>query len=418
LAFAAPIQVAVIDGGNPSGSYADVKAQLDDSVSFDFKVVLVAASSVKTAADLSAYDVVVVGSSGSSDPAIYNSTFGDAVTAFHGAGGAIVAHTWLSYESDAAFTRGYLPIDQNTRSRAYCNGPSSFRVTVTTEVTDGVPDFTDASSYMETPGPALPGAQVVATACGGQPAVTQRDSSGSRGRQVYLGALYSGIPSSYNNTGLRSGAPDQLLEQAVHWAAGGCEDQDKDGVSACRRDCDDLDPDRFPGNPEVCDGVDNDCDDALPPSELDADGDTFLACEECDDTQAANYPGNAEVCDGADNDCDGSPDNGLTFADWWPDVDGDTFGDASASPVSACADLAEHARNADDCDDGNADISPNATDVPGNGIDEDCSGADTPAVDQDPGGGEEAGCGCATSPGAAWTALLLLPAVLLRRRRS
>lgn len=37
-------------------------------------------------------------------------------------------------------------------------------------------------------------------------------------------------------------------------------DADMDGVSVLSGDCDDDDPDRFPGNVEVCDGVDNDCD--------------------------------------------------------------------------------------------------------------------------------------------------------------
>jgi hypothetical protein len=45
-------------------------------------------------------------------------------------------------------------------------------------------------------------------------------------------------------------------------------DHDLDRYLACRGDCDDLDPASFPGNPEVCDGRDNDCAggiDNLPP---------------------------------------------------------------------------------------------------------------------------------------------------------
>jgi hypothetical protein len=101
-------------------------------------------------------------------------------------------------------------------------------------------------------------------------------------------------------------------------------------------DCDDADPDSFPGADETCDGADNDCDaavDEAPPDGLpgfaDLDGDGFgdpaaptTACAlgdgvvdddtDCDDADPTSFPGADEVCDGADNDCDGQIDFGTS----------------------------------------------------------------------------------------------------------
>jgi hypothetical protein len=45
--------------------------------------------------------------------------------------------------------------------------------------------------------------------------------------------------------------------------------------------------------------------------EVDADGDGVSSCQDCDDHDPHAYPGNTEVCDGVDNDCDGATDEGL-----------------------------------------------------------------------------------------------------------
>ncbi len=110
-------------------------------------------------------------------------------------------------------------------------------------------------------------------------------------------------------------------------------DRDGDGVPS-DEDCDDLDPDLFPGNVDICNGRDDDCDQEIDEDPdiswfLDADGDGFgdpsqelgVSCEategyvsnaaDCDDADLAIYPGAVEACDRIDNDCDGEVDEGA-----------------------------------------------------------------------------------------------------------
>ena len=81
----------------------------------------------------------------------------------------------------------------------------------------------------------------------------------------------------------------------------------------------------FPGgNPEVCDGNDNDCDTIVPADEIDDDSDLYVECT------------------------------------GWSDTQGD---DATIL-------------GGNDCNDGDAGINPGETEIPDNGTDEDCSGFD------------------------------------------
>jgi hypothetical protein len=79
-------------------------------------------------------------------------------------------------------------------------------------------------------------------------------------------------------------------------------------------DCDDTDGTVFPGAPELCDVLANDCDapnwPALPQAEADADGDGWIACAgDCSDASAAVHPGATEACNGVDDDCNGLTDD-------------------------------------------------------------------------------------------------------------
>ena len=87
-----------------------------------------------------------------------------------------------------------------------------------------------------------------------------------------------------------------------------CNDADDDGdLEPDVDDCAPFDPTAFTGNPEVCDGVDNDCDGVVPADEADADGDAWRVCDgDCDDALDSVFPGAPEALDCVDTDCDGT----------------------------------------------------------------------------------------------------------------
>ncbi len=174
------------------------------------------------------------------------------------------------------------------------------------------------------------------------------------------------------------------------------------GFVANAGDCNDGAPGINPAAEEICDGIDNDCnggvDDGLTVFTYyrDADGDGFgnaattldtcLAMPplgfvandgDCNDEAPAINPAAGEVCDGIDNDCNGGVDDGLALITYYRDADVDGFGNAADS-VQTCYTTppAGYVANDADCDDERGSIRPDATDIPDNGIDEDCSGSD------------------------------------------
>jgi len=148
-----------------------------------------------------------------------------------------------------------------------------------------------------------------------------------------------------------------------------CLDRDEDMYAVCQGDCDDLNPQAHPGQAEVCDGADNDCD-TLIDEQL---GQTSCGLGECRVTVTncvaglpqTCIPGQpaAEICNGKDDNCNGVID----------DVDFD--GDGSF----ACS---------GDCNDADPTIRPSAVERC-NGIDDNCNGK----VDDDSAGTDSDGDG-------------------------
>jgi len=148
--------------------------------------------------------------------------------------------------------------------------------------------------------------------------------------------------------------------------------------------CDDLDND--------CDGdVDED---PLDPNTFyaDADGDdwgdidaTVQACTppegyvgrpgDCNDDDADINLDADELCNGIDDDCDDvvDEDDAVDATEHWPDGDGDGFGDGSGTTVTACTSPEGYAPEAGDCDDAEAARFPTNTEIC-DGLDNDCDG--------------------------------------------
>ena len=175
-------------------------------------------------------------------------------------------------------------------------------------------------------------------------------------------------------------------------------DNDRDGFFA-DEDCDDDDNRIYPGAPEVCDEIDNDCNDIVDDGGVtttfyaDTDGDlegdaasTIEACttpvgyvnndRDCDDTNADIHEGAVEVCDDVDNDCDDlvdDADDDLDTTDapiWYADTDKDGYGYA-LDYVAACTQPEGYADNDEDCNDAVDAINPEAEEICDN-LDNDC----------------------------------------------
>lgn len=138
-------------------------------------------------------------------------------------------------------------------------------------------------------------------------------------------------------------------------------DRDGDGFGY-PLDCDDGDPDTFPGAAEdVRDYRDSDCDREVD-EDTDADDDDFFFYDECDDGNADIHPnqGHREgVVNGIDDDCDDLIDDDV-------DQDGDGFTPAQG-----------------DCDDHDAMRHPDGDETVLNGVDDDCDYYADEDVDED-----------------------------------
>jgi hypothetical protein len=173
-------------------------------------------------------------------------------------------------------------------------------------------------------------------------------------------------------------------------------------------DCDDRDDEINPDGFEICGGGDEDCDgyeddedpsvsyssddEWYPDSDSDGYGDSsgtlVESCtnvsgyapnsEDCDDDDSEVHPGATELCDedDVDEDCDGyaddlDPEGPTDGTSWFYDVDGDGYGDTTASTTSCASPGEGWVESGEDCNDDDDTIHPSATEIC-DGLDNDC----------------------------------------------
>jgi len=160
-------------------------------------------------------------------------------------------------------------------------------------------------------------------------------------------------------------------------------------------DCNDTDPTINPNTTEICDGIDNNCDgqidENLPAENYYADNDMdgygdlddlIISCNQptgyvlnntdCNDSDAMINPDATEICDGVDNNCDGLVDENFTTENYYADIDMDGFGNPDDLIIS-CTPPTGYVLNNTDCDDSDAMINPDATEIC-DGLDNNCDG--------------------------------------------
>ncbi len=170
-------------------------------------------------------------------------------------------------------------------------------------------------------------------------------------------------------------------------------DLDGDGYLASE-ECDDGNTLINPSMPEVCDGIDNNCDGQVDEGvtnryyadqDLDGFGNNEVVLEgctapsgyvtignDCDDSNEAIFPSASEECNDIDDDCDGEIDENLSFG-LYLDLDGDGHGDPN-QPSTDCQNTEGYVFYDDDCDDTNPNVYTGAVEDPTDGLDNNCNG--------------------------------------------
>ncbi len=206
-------QPAASNGGAPA-----VVNQLNDDTHFDFTAQQVVGGDINTVAKLSNYDAVVIGQSGSGSG---NSRdfhlFGAALKNWVWNGGGVVSTGFVVYANPGPDIDAVVPVSANG-GYYYYSGGNAVITDNSHPVTSGMNNF-NLGGNGEGPNNGIdPGARIVGTH-NGRPQFVVAEYG--EGRIVYLGPAYMG-GAGYNHgfTDYYAGAPDQLMEQAVAWAAG------------------------------------------------------------------------------------------------------------------------------------------------------------------------------------------------------
>jgi uncharacterized protein (TIGR03382 family) len=169
-------------------------------------------------------------------------------------------------------------------------------------------------------------------------------------------------------------------------------------------DCNDADANISPGDAEICNGVDDDCDNTADDGLVfkdyfyDGDVDTYgvgtatKSCNvlpgyatrgnDCVDTNALINPGMPEICNALDDNCNGQTDENAVFSNYYQDADGDGYGDSSKTQ-NVCSQPAGWVTIGGDCDDTNPLANPGKSEIPYDGVDQDCKSGDLVDVDGD-----------------------------------
>jgi hypothetical protein len=185
---------------------------------------------------------------------------------------------------------------------------------------------------------------------------------------------------------------ENLTQYPVYADADGDGYGEETGETSCTEstitpgDCDDNNNAINPNAGELCNNIDDNCNGQIDenltqyPVYTDADGDGYgeetgeTSCTEstitpgdCDDNNSAINPNATELCNNIDDNCNNQVDENLTQYPVYTDADGDGYGEETGE--TSCT---ESTITPGDCDDNNGTINPNATEVCGNDVDENC----------------------------------------------